>query len=383
MAHCAIARNGETMGLRFITRSARVGSDGSSNVKKTRVLGMRELTQVVEMVGVDRLLDALFERLHSRLAEHDTDVTTTIDRAGFHYAKPDLGLIEWMPTMQVGSRVAIKTVGYHPSNPTQRGLPSVLATTSLYDTVDGRLVALVESTFLTALRTGTASAIATDILAKPGPITLGIIGCGAQAVTQLHAISRIRDIERAIVFDTSCEVAASFTSRVAFLKVPIEVVGPDAIGRLVGTVDVLSTCTSVAPDAGPVVPHVKTQPWLHINAVGADFAGKIELPIALLRTSLVCPDVLSQCLLEGEAQQLEAADLGPELPELVRRRTHFEEFRSASTVFDSTGWALEDLVSAELLLELAEQHGIGIEIALQATSQDAHDPYAFLLNDNA
>ncbi|MEZ5263551.1 MAG: hypothetical protein R2755_17700 [Acidimicrobiales bacterium] len=173
--------------------------------------------------------------------------------------------------MELGRVVAVKTVGYHPRNPTRKGLPSVMATTSLYDTATGQLVALVDATLLTALRTGAASAVATEVLAVDGPLHVGVIGCGAQAVTQLHAVSRVRSIERITVLDTDPAVAASFGRRVAFLDRPPEVVERDGDLRLLADVDVLCTCTSVDVGKGPVLRDGPHRPWLHVNAVGADF----------------------------------------------------------------------------------------------------------------
>ena len=77
--------------------------------------------------------------------------------------------------MDLGRRVAIKTVGYHPSNPVQRRLPSVMATTSLYDTASGELLLICDASLLTALRTGAASAVASDVLYRQGPVTLGLL----------------------------------------------------------------------------------------------------------------------------------------------------------------------------------------------------------------
>lgn len=344
----------------------------------TRVIGAADLAAIVDDVGLDELLDELVSRLVAAFGRHDDEVTITFDRAGFHYRKPDLGLLEWMPAMELGRRVAIKTVGYHPSNPVQRSLPSVLATTTLFDTESGCMLAISESTILTALRTGAASAVATDILARPGPITLGVVGCGAQAVSQVHAISRVRNVDRVLALDTDPAVAATLPGRLAFTGIGVDVVDPDQVGELVGAVDVLCTCTSVDPGAGPVIPDVVHRPWLHVNAVGADFADKVELPIELLRRSLVCPDVTSQCRLEGECQQLTADEIGPDLPTVVRHRTHHADAAQRPTVFDSTGWSLEDLVALDLVLEHAHRLDIGALVDLQAAAPDPYDPYGLL-----
>jgi ornithine cyclodeaminase/alanine dehydrogenase-like protein (mu-crystallin family) len=344
----------------------------------TRILTQRCLAEIVTAIGLDPLLDDLIERLADAFSKYDPATVETMARDGFRYTKPDLGLIEWMPTMVLGSRVAIKTVGYHPTNPVERNVPSVLATTSLHDTVDGRLLALCDSTFLTALRTGAASAVVTDVLAIESASTLGMIGCGAQAVTQIHAISRVRPIERIVAFDADATVAESLAARLLNAGVCLDVEVVEHASVAVCEADVLCTATSVDPDAGPVFEDGPYQPWLHVNAVGADLPGKFELPDGLLAAAVVVPDHLEQCLVEGEAQRLEASALGPDLAALLRHRDQHTAMRGVTTVFDSTGWALEDLIAAELMLQHAERMDVGFAIDLQPNPSDPYDPYELL-----
>ncbi len=344
----------------------------------TRILDSDAIAAVVREVGLDTLYDELIERLVAACESHDAERMVTFDRTGFHYTKPDLGLIEWMPTLELGRRVSIKTVGYHPTNPTERGLPSVLATTSVHDTTDGRFLALCEATFLTALRTGAASAVATDVLAVADAHTLGVVGCGAQAVTQIHAISRVRPIDRVVAYDADTDVAATLESRVPVEGLEFEIVGAHQLERLLAEADIVCTATSVDIGAPPVLPDREHQPWLHLNAVGADFPGKLELAGSMLSRALVCPDVVAQCLAEGESQQLTVDDLGPDLASLVRERDRYRAHRHDLSVFDSTGWALEDLVAAELMLDHAERLGEGIDVQLQPRPADPYDPYELL-----
>lgn len=345
----------------------------------TWILDLDGMSSVVDDVGLDALFDELIERLRDAFERHDPEQIATFDRTGFHYTKPDLGLVEWMPAMDLGRLVSIKTVGYHPSNPVERATPSVLASTSLHDTSTGRLLALCEATFLTALRTGSASAVATDVLAVPDAATIGMVGCGAQAVTQIHAITRVRPIQRVIAFDTQEEVAATLPARLAALDgVEIEVVDGTDLDRLVAEADIICTATTVGIGDPAVVPDLPHRPWVHINAVGADFAGKRELHPAWLERSLVCPDVIEQCLIEGECQQLRREQLGPDLAALVQGRDEFAAHRDRPTIFDSTGWALQDLIAAELMLDHARRLGAGIEVDLQPTPRDPYDPYEFL-----
>ncbi len=344
----------------------------------TTILDTAALRAIVADLGVDSVMDEMIERLRTRFASHDPKQTETIQRTGFAYQKPELGLIEWMPTMQCEQMVSIKTVGYHPGNPTNRALPSVLATTSLHDTTTGELVALTDSTFLTAVRTGAASAVATDLFAPDHIDVVSVIGCGAQAVTQLHAISRVRSFSRVLAYDANPDVAASLADRLpASLSdaASVEVVAADDLPRLIASADVLCTVTSVDPGADSVFADGDHKAALHINAVGADFPGKMELPDTLARRAVVVPDVIDQCLIEGEAQRLTVDDLAADLAAMCADLDAAMQHRDELTVFDSTGWALEDMVAAEFALEHARRLGVGVDAELQLISDDPYDPY--------
>jgi L-lysine cyclodeaminase len=347
----------------------------------TRVLGIDAIAAIIADVGIDGFLDELIERLETVLRGYDPALIPTVDRGGFHYTEPALGLIEWMPAMTAGRWVSMKMVGYHPTNPTRRGIPTVQATISLHDTTTGELVALTEGTTLTALRTGAASAVASKVLAVPELEVVGVVGCGAQAVTQLHALSRVRAFDRVLAFDINPEVSSSLERRLPIDTVRVDVVAADQLATLMAVSDVIVTCTSVEPGAGPVLPEAEPRPWLHINAVGADFPGKTEIPRRLLDTALVCPDRVSQCLVEGECQVLAASSLGPDLVRLVKEADRYAAHRDSLTVFDSTGWALEDLVVAEMAFEHADRLGVGSAIDLNATPRDPYDPYQIVLPD--
>lgn len=338
---------------------------------------MAAVAAVIDDVGLDGVMDDVIDGLRRTFAAHDETTTVTLARAGFAYDKPDLGLVEWMPTMEVGGRVSIKTVGYHPTNPVQRGLPSVMATTSLHDTTSGRLLALVDATFLTAIRTGAASAVATELLAIDAPLDVVAVGAGAQAVSQLHAISRVRPLRAIAVFDPQADVAASLARRLpaSLAGVSIEILDDDTLAAAAARADLIITATTVDPGAGPVLPDLdQHRPHLHVNAVGADFPGKLELSRALVDRAVVIPDHRAQCLAEGECQTLDDDAVGPDLFRLVASPR--PELADVLTVFDSTGWALEDLVAAEVLLRHADRLDVGFAAEIQPEPGDPYDPYA-------
>ena len=152
------------------------------------------------------------------LRDYDAEQTRIPIRDGFHYTEPTVGLIEWMPLLQLGHMATIKIVGYHPNNPTDRNMPTILSTIGQFDARTGHLIGIVDGTFVTALRTGAASALASNVLASPQSKTLGLIGAGAQAVTQYHALSRSFEFDDVLIFDTDPGVSATFSDRVRGLS---------------------------------------------------------------------------------------------------------------------------------------------------------------------
>ncbi len=345
---------------------------------KTNFLTAADVAGIASHVGVDALMDLVIERLRDVFSEPQAKQTYSVpERDGFKLAGQGEGLFEWMPILEAGTDVTFKLVSYVPDNPRDRGRPSVQSISLCFDGLSGHVTGVADTTLATALRTGAASAIASSILAIPGASSLGLIGAGAQAVTQLHALSRTFELERVLVFDSDERVSASFEHRVRMLNLKqtaIEV----ASRREVAQCDIVCTATSVPVGAGPVLDGEPLVPHVHINAVGSDFPGKVEIPRALLKQSFVCPDFLPQARKEGECQQLERHEIGPDIIDLVHGERQYESYQQKKTIFDSTGFALEDHVTLRLLQELGLQLGIGHCIDVQGVAGDPKDTYANL-----
>ena len=343
----------------------------------TLIISLKDIQKIIHKVGLDVLMDETIIQLRKAFQEFDQQKTTIPPRQGFSYENPHMGLIEWMPLLHQQDRVVIKVVGYHPENPNIRQLPTILSTVSAYDASTGHLIGLMDGTFLTALRTGAASAIASEVMAKPESKILGLIGCGAQAVTQLHALSRIFDLQQVLVYDIDPTVSSSYQARVACLNLQGVEIKVSSLNELLANADIICTATSVDIGNGPVFTDRELKPWVHINAVGSDFPEKTELPLSLLKRSFVCPDFRQQAIKEGECQQLNSEDIQPELYQLIQTQKLYDHIRNQTTVFDSTGWALEDQVAMNLFLNYAREMKLGTLVQLESISADVHNPYDF------
>lgn len=340
----------------------------------TTLLTVADIRHVIAEVGLDTLMRQMIDGLEVAFREYTPETFVIPTRAGFHYEQPYPGLLEWMPSLRSGEAATIKVVGYHPHNPTHHEIPTILSSIGVYDTRTGLLAGLLDGTFLTALRTGAASAVASRYLGSSDSRTMGLIGLGAQAVTQLHALATVFSFDRVLAFDIDADASRSFAHRTAFLGLPVEIVPRE---QVVAEADILCTSTSVPVGCGPVFNDVETKPWLHINAVGSDFPGKTELPYALLRRAYVCPDFPEQAQTEGESQQLPPDQIGAALYDIVQNPGPYAQYQQSLTVFDSTGWALEDAVAAKLMLDHAQRLGVGSVIGLQHVPTDPLNPYDF------
>ena len=344
---------------------------------KTLLISDRDLQSLVNTVGIDVFMDELIAQLREALRAFDPDQTIVPERTGFYYDRPTAGLLEWMPLFTDHQTVLMKMVGYHPHNPSCHQIPTIISTLSAYETTTGRLAALVDGTLLTAMRTGAASAIASELLARPGSETLGLIGCGAQAVTQFHALSRVFNLREVLYYDCDPAAATSLPQRIEPLAPSATSMSEASFATILSQSDIISVATSVDVGDGPVFDEAETRPWLHINAVGSDLPGKTELPVAMLRQSFVCPDNASQAKKEGECQQLTDADIDASMVDIVRHPSEFKPIQASRTVFDSTGWALEDQVALDLTLQYARELGIGRYVQIECLSDDPRNPYGF------
>jgi alanine dehydrogenase len=264
--------------------------------------------------------------------------------------------------------VAVKANVNLPGNPEARGLPTIQGVVGLYDGDDGRPLALMDATLITALRTAAATAVAARHLATPEAATLAVIGCGTQAPHHIRAVAAVRPLRRVLVHDRVAERATRLASEAAVAG-RLEVAAVDDVREAVGQADVVVTCT---PARAPIVWAGDVRPGTLVAGVGADNPAKQELDPQLLAASRVVVDSIDQASAIGDlhhaiaAGALTAADVYGELWEVVAGRKPGWTSTDEVTVFDSTGVALEDVAAAALVYERALAAGAGDAVRLGA-----------------
>ena len=268
------------------------------------------------------------------------------------YLAVEQGDFRAMPAALPGC-AGVKWVNVHPRNPSL-GLPSIMAILIYNDPETGYPLAIMDATEITAYRTGAAAAIASKYLARRDSHTIGIIGAGFQAHTQILAHAELFNPISINVFDVSQTAVdrlmhsfSQFSIRNCSIQ---EAVASDIV------------CT-LTPSRSPIIKKEWIAAGTHINAVGADAPGKQELDPLILKQAIVVIDDLKQASTSGEINvpiQKGIYSIGEvygTLAELVVGKKKGRTDNKVITVFDSTGIAVEDIAVAKLLFEKAQQAG--------------------------
>ena len=272
-----------------------------------------------------------------------------------------------MPCYQPSADVlSLKTVTVFDGNP-GIGLPRVQALVTLYDGSNGRTLAIMDGTTVTAIRTGAASGAATDLMARPDASVVGIFGAGAQARTQLEAVCTVRTIRKALVLDFNPETAKVFAEEMS-AKLGIEVaVAADSKEAVIES-DILCAATT---SKTPVFSDADLKPGVHINGVGSYQPWVQEIPIETVLRSRVVVDHRESALAETgdliipiQQGRYSADHITAELGEIVIKRKIGRADPREITFFKSVGVAIQDLAAASYIYSKALQMNLGTLLQL-------------------
>ena len=278
----------------------------------------------------------------------------------------DNGTALFMPVYLPGvSKVGVKTVNMNRNNPA-KGLPLIHAMMMVFDSRTGLPLAVMDGEILTAMRTGAVSGLATSLLARKNATTAAIIGTGTQGETQLEAVCQVRDIQKAFVFDIQAERANAFARKME-KKLQVEVVVAESAETLLQA-DVVCTSTS---SINPVFQDLHIKPGTHINGVGSYKPEMAEIPPKTIARAKVVVDQMQGCLAEA-GDIIQAIQQGVitkdhihgELGQLVAGEISSRETEDEITVFKSVGVAVQDLITADLVLNIAQEKNLGTSFLL-------------------
>jgi ornithine cyclodeaminase len=304
-----------------------------------QLLTMRECIEVMEQA----LASLARGEVHNPLRS----IVRASDASGF------LGL---MPAFRGGDvpRYGLKEVCIFPGNPA-RGLDTHLGAVLLHDGENGQLMAVMNASAITAIRTAAVSAVATKLLARENAHTLAIIGAGVQGKTHLEAIPLVRDIDDVRIVSRTREKAD------ALVRKGVRVV--DSVEEAVKGADIIVTATSARE---PIIRRNWLDDGVHINAVGSSVAAARELDSDTVAAASLFVDRRESTMNES-GDYLSALREGAitdghiraELGELLLGRAEGRTSPTEITLFKSLGLAVEDLAAAQFLYEKASREGAG------------------------
>jgi len=263
--------------------------------------------------------------------------------------------------------LTVKVVNSHPENK-KYGLPTVMATIILVDPKTGVPKALMGGTWLTALRTGAAGAIAAKYLANPNPRTLGFVGAGTQARTQLMGLQIIYDkIQEVKVWDLNQKASEEYVKEMTKKYDKVNICSVNNVKNSVQDADIVITAT---PSRKPLVSAKWINEGTHINCIGADAPGKQELDTELLLKSKIVIDDWEQSSHGGEINVpfakgvIKQEDVWGDICDIVAGVKLGRTMREEVTIFSSTGLAIQDAATANVAYRKALKEKIGNQLQL-------------------
>lgn len=304
---------------------------------------------VAELLGIEECMAAV-ERAFRLYGEGKTQTPRIL---GVHAANGGFHIKAGIMDLD-GSYFVAKTNANFPNN-RKIGLPTIQGLIVVCDAADGRLLAVMDSIEITIIRTGAATAVAAKYLARKDAKTALICGCGSQGRISLEAIMKVRKLEKVFAYDIDTERAQRF-AEVLSDQFGIEITAVDDLAEASRASDICVTCTT-ARDYFLRRDHIS--PGTFIAAVGADSEEKQELEPALLSTSRIVTDISEQSATIGELHHalkegiVSRGDVHAELGEIVAGKKLGRTNDNEIIVFDSTGIALQDVVSASIVYERA------------------------------
>jgi len=277
------------------------------------------------------------------------------------------GLLASMPAYLGAPRaLGVKVITVTPAN---QGTPfdSHQGAVLLFEAVHGSLVAVIDATSITSIRTAAVSAVATDALARKDITSAAILGSGVQAAAHLEALRAVRPIERVRVWSRSFENAKQFAAREA-ARHGIRIEAARSAREAVEGAEVICVVTAARE---PVLSGEWIAPGAHVNAVGACVPAHRELDTAAVRRARLFVDRRESALHEAgdilipirEGAIGEDHIVG-EIGELLLGRIEGRRGALEVTLFKSLGLAIEDLAAAHRIHANAVANGVGATVDL-------------------
>ena len=310
--------------------------------------------QVVELLPVSECIDVLekvFSHMGEGLGENSPRIRIRLPR----------GFLHFMAAASLGPDLS--GFGYKAYTTFPGGASKFVVT--LYDGETGEMLSVMEAGALGQIRTGAASGLATRYMARGDASTVGIIGTGYQARSQLEAVCAVRDIKQVKTFSRTPEKRQAFAGKMS-QRLNVEVVPAESAEECVRDTDIVITITSARE---PVLKGEWLEEGAHVNAAGGNHWMRREIDDeAVKRAGLIVVDDLEQAKVEcgdliwPSERGLFRWSMARELKELISGRAAGRPEDGSITLFESQGVAIEDVAAGLHVYHKARERGVGEEL---------------------
>lgn len=331
--------------------------------RKTLILGRSEMIGLLTPAEYNQCVEQAY-RMHGE---------------GRYYMDPKGHIVidrfpgEWevMPSyIEEPHSAACKWVSIRENNRANFNLPTVFSILIYTEPETGFPLAIVDGSYHTMMRTGSAGAVSAKWMARKNSKTLAIVGAGHMAEGALATINEVFDWKDVRIWSRSQETLDHFAEAQQPKYDKFKLKMSTDVEEVVSGADVVVTLT---PARSPLVRAEWVSPGTHIAAVGADKAGDQELDGKLLTNARIFVDDIRQCRTDGEINVplsqglITEDDIAGEIGEVITGKKKGRTSDDEITIFDSTGIALQDSATVPLEYERAMAAGVGIEKKMIST----------------
>ncbi|MFT5874445.1 MAG: alanine dehydrogenase [Clostridium sp.] len=335
---------------------------------KIKVLNQKVLTEVLDMKNV---LDVI-EEVYVLKSEGKTELFPMV----FHEFNPGVADMDIKSgKLKDVDIFGLKLVSWFGENK-EKNLPLLIGTVLIFDSKTGVPLALLNADHITGMRTGAAGAIGAKYLSRKDSKTLLMVGTGHISKFEIAAtLLAIESIDTVKIYDPMAfEYAQDFQKNIATIlekefsiNKNIKFVAIESIEAGVKSSDIIITAT---PSRKPLIKKEWVKPGTHISCVGADMEGKQEIDENIFACAKVVVDDINQAINVGETETaikkgiITKDDIISEIGEIIAGKIKGRTSDDDITIFDTTGMAIQDLITAKLALDLADKKQLGITIEL-------------------
>jgi alanine dehydrogenase len=278
------------------------------------------------------------------------------------------GTVLFMPAhIKSMGALGVKVVSVYADNPSKYDLPTILGVVLLNDPNTGELLAIMDGTYLTAMRTGAAGGVATKYLARKDAKEVGIIGTGVQGRTQVAAACTVRTVEKVKAYDIAQDHCESFCEEIA-KQFKVQAVPVGSAQEAVKGSDIIITAST---SKTPILNGVWLEEGTHVNAIGSHTPDARELDSTAIKRAKIIVDSRDAALKEAGDLMIPISEglitpdhIFAELGDVVTGRKIGRENDHEITVFKSQGLAIQDVSTAKRIYDIAKIRGLGKVVTL-------------------